>query len=157
MNSKISFNDPTPLSLEQLHQLEDTTGFQLSNSVGQFLSKYGGATIEAENGDCFFDFKYEDGCESNDGLLEVESFESIVKGWRYRSYLAEFAQHFEVSENYVEANRLFPLFSLLGSGQVYVTIGGQHDGKVYHVDNGDFGFCFLANSIEEFLNTCYID
>ena len=94
---------------------------------------------------------HEDGWESNSFISKIESIETSVDTWGYRGYLNEFQEDFELTEDYVEANFLFPIMEI-SSGAVYVAIGGKHNGKVYTVDNGDFGIVFHSNTLDEFIS-----
>jgi hypothetical protein len=69
--------------------------------------------------------------------------------------LDELQKHFEVETNYVEPEKLFPLFENFTRKYVFIAIRGFHNRKICHVDNGDFGFCFMANSLHAFLDKCY--
>lgn len=155
MNNKIEFSNPEMLTNEDLKAIALLTGFDLPKELKAFFLKYAGATIRMGTKTCFFDIIYPHGWRTDDGLTNVESPNSIAKKWQSRNYLNEFKQFFEIQDNYVEPDKLFPILATCSGGQIYVAIGGQHDGKIFHVDTGDAGFCFMANSLEAFLLQCY--
>ncbi len=155
MKNEIRFENPQPFTIENISEIEEKTGFVLSAEIKDFLTQNGGATIKFGNKDCFFKLTYEDGWESDDGLISVESFETILENWQYRNYVAEFQEHFKIEASYVGSEKLFPLFNTLAGGQVFIAVGGLNDRKIYHADNGDFGFCLLADSLNDFSDMCY--
>lgn len=156
MKSKIKFKNPKPITDSEIKDIEKFTGFKLPSNIKVFFKNYAESEIQFENQtECFFDLIYNDGWKTDDGLQKVESLNSIKERWEYRNYLEHFQNDFKVHTDYVESDKLFPVIETYSGSQIYVSIGGYHDGKIFHVDNGDFGFCLLANSLDEFFDKCY--
>lgn len=72
----------------------------------------------------------------------------------FRSFLEEYIETFELTPDYVEPQYLYFIAECL-TGNIAMAIGGRHEGKLYYVDNGDFGIIYLASSIKDFMNTLY--
>ncbi|MFK7747200.1 MAG: SMI1/KNR4 family protein [Kordia sp.] len=156
MKNTIKFNKSNPLTDVDIAEIENFTGFNLPKEIKSFLKKYADSTIMFDHENyCIIDLIFTDGLKTNDGLQKVDSLNSIKEKWKYRDYLHEFQRDFQVSNDFVESSQLFPLIETHLGCQIYVSIGGNHLGKIFHVDNGDFGFCHLANSLDEFLDKCY--
>ena len=156
MTSNITYQGSTAIDDEELVQLEKLTAFNLPDFVRELLNKYSGSEPRINDRICLIDVVYEDGYQDTVGLLRIESPATILENWNYRGYLNNFKEHFELEDSYVEIERLFPIIELT-DGQLYVAIGGQHDGKVYCVDNGDFGITYLAGSLQELFKKIYAE
>ena len=72
----------------------------------------------------------------------------------FRSFLEEYIEPFELTPDYVEPKYLYFIAECL-TGNIAMAIGELHEGKLYYVDNGDFGIIYLASSIRDFINTLY--
>jgi hypothetical protein len=71
-----------------------------------------------------------------------------------REYLIEMQNDFEVPVDYVEAEYLYYIASTENGG-ICIALDGQHYGKIYSMDSGDFGIIYQANNINEFLDSLY--
>lgn len=152
--NKISVQDPKPFSKEEISELERLTGLTFSEELVSFFTKYAGGKPKINGKDCLTKIVYEDGLESENYIVKIESFESIRDTWKYNDYLKEFKVLFKIPDSYVEVDKLIPIIELM-SDSIYYASGGIHSGKIYHVDNGDFGISKSADSLEEYMNNLY--
>ncbi|TCI85541.1 SMI1/KNR4 family protein [Tenacibaculum sp. M341] len=156
MKNKIIFKNPLETTDSDIKDIEEFTGFILPENIKAFFKFYANSEIMFnDNTQCFFDLIYKDGWDTDDALQQVESLKSIKEKWEHRGYLKQFQKEFDVNSEYVDHEKLFPLIETYGGAQIYIAIGGDYDGKIFHVDNGDFGFCYLTESLDELLNKCY--
>jgi hypothetical protein len=89
-----------------------------------------------------------------DGLVyEFYPTNSFIERQNYRDYLMEFQTRFENPKDYVEAEYLYHIAD--GTGSICISLGGQHYGKIYSIDNGDFGIIYQADTINAFLDSLY--
>lgn len=89
-----------------------------------------------------------------DGLVyKFYSASDFIERQKYRDYLIEFQTHFENPKDYVEAEYLYHIAD--GTGSILISLGGQHYGKIYSADNGDFGIIYQADNIDDFLDSLY--
>jgi hypothetical protein len=89
-----------------------------------------------------------------DGLIyEFYSANSFIESQKYRDYLIEFQTHFENPKDYVEAEYLYHIAN--GTGSICIALDGQHYGKIFSADNGDFGIIYQANNINDFVDSLY--
>lgn len=140
----------TSNSLVLIDEIEKLIETALPLEVMNLFQNYSGSSESINGKECYLKYIDNDGDESSDLLIGMETFEQIIKNWRYRGYLIDFQKELELSDAYVEADKLFPIADM-SDGGVYIAWGGKHDGKIYFVDNGDFGINLIYNSIEEFL------
>jgi SMI1 / KNR4 family (SUKH-1) len=89
-----------------------------------------------------------------DGLVfEFHTIDNFVEKQECRDYLIEFQTHFENPIDYVEAEHLYHIAD--GTGSVCISLAGQHYGKIFSVDNGDFGIIYQAENIKGFVDSLY--
>lgn len=146
--------DVKPITEVDTAHVEALTQLPLSEKYKQFLLKYNGGIPQIDGRLCSVDIPLADGERVASFLINIISIDEVMEQWQYRSYLAEFAEHFDLSSDYVETDRLFPI-ATLASGVAYITCGGRHDGKIYTADNGDFGILYHSATMEEFLAALY--
>lgn len=154
MKEKITFEGAVPVNDFELQELEKTTGFELSNQIKELFKLYAGARPSFDGNDCIIDIIHSDGWKDRNYLFRIKSPKAILENWDYRGYLEDFQKDFELNYSYVEANKLFPIIELPNS-ELYIAVGGQHDGKIYYVDNGDFGIILIADSLQQMMDKLY--
>ncbi|WP_315822393.1 SMI1/KNR4 family protein [Paraflavitalea speifideaquila] len=87
-----------------------------------------------------------------EGMVTIDSF------WKYNDYCNEHFEdmqaHFESPTSYVESAHLYTI--ILGVNMcICMALNGLHKGKVYSVDNGDFGIIYQADSLDQFLQQLF--
>ncbi|OAB78902.1 SMI1/KNR4 family protein [Cochleicola gelatinilyticus] len=151
MPNKIVIQNPNPFSQNEITKLENLTGLTFTLELSTFFKNYAGGKPTIDGKDCQIDIIYQDGWKSSNVLVEIASFLSIQDSWQYISYLQEFRDHFEIPDRYVQVEKLIPIIKLMNA-TVYYATEGMHAGKIYYVDNGDFGILKISNSLDEFFN-----
>ncbi|MBO9563626.1 MAG: SMI1/KNR4 family protein [Niastella sp.] len=136
--------------IDKLISIEEKLGFKLPEDYKQFLLD------EAGHSQCMFKVYprvLQDGWKT-DGIIEkVTSVDTFWQANQYREYLREFQEHFENPASYVESEYLYVIMS--GTGVVCMAMSGTHKGKIYSVDNGDFGIVYQTDNLEQFLQSLY--
>ena len=89
-----------------------------------------------------------DGC-----IYEFYTVDNFIEKQKYRGYLVEDQAHFENPKDYVEAEYLYHIAG--GTGSICISLGGLHYGKIFSVDNGDFGIIYQADNINLFIDSLY--
>ena len=154
MKGKITYKNAIPSSDEEIDELERLTGFTLPSEVKELFMSCAGSRPSFGDKNCLIDIVHSDGWKDTSYLLKIESPKAIIETWEYRDYLEDFQSHFELKDSYVEAKKLFPIIEL-ANNHLYIAIGGIHDGKIYYVDNGDFGIIKIANSLQHMIEKLY--
>ncbi len=151
MNLKFS-NSGLPADQQKIKEFEDLTNSKLPSDFYDFLLKFNGTEIYPN----FILVEYPDflGWREIVPLNKLWSIEEIIKAIDYQSSIAELTDHFEQPKEYVESKYLYWIGEFIGTS-LAISVGGLHKGKVYHVDNGDFGVALIANSFTEFLNNLF--
>lgn len=137
-----------PANEPELDAIEATTQLELTGSFRRHLASladYEPGTAESE-----ISLAYPDGFVTTDVIVKFLNPGEICSQWEFISYLADFAREFELGPDLVETQYLIP-FADTAAGGIYVSVGGRHVDSVYHSDNGDFGICRLAGSLDEFV------
>lgn len=89
-----------------------------------------------------------------DGIIyELYTVDNFLERQLYRDDLFEMQAHFENPSEYVESEFLYYIAD--GSGTICISLGGQHYGKIYSVDNGDFGIIYQAENVNAFIDSLY--
>ncbi len=153
--AKISVQNPKPFSKEEIIELENLTGLTFTDELVSLFTKYAGGKPTIDGKDCLIKILFEDGHKDSNWIMKIESFESIKKTWQYNGYLKEFKKLFEIPDSYVQTEYLIPIMELI-SHTIYYASGGMHSGKIYHVDNGDFGILKIADSLDDLMDKIYI-
>jgi hypothetical protein len=133
----------------ELKAVEKQIGHRFPEEYRQFLLTYNGGKpvpdgirVTLSDGYCFTSAVYK--FYALEELLTLE-----------RRYLQEFIEHFELTDDYVEAPYLYHIAECL-SGSICLAVAGKHQGKIYYTDNGDFGIVYqsasLGSFLEEFIN-----
>jgi hypothetical protein len=135
--------------MNKVKHIEQQLGVTFPNDYREFLSKAHTFILE-NNVYCRI---LQDNSKSDDFIYEFHTTENFIERQKYRDYLVEFQIHFENPTDYVEAEYLYHIAD--GTGSVCISLGGKHYGKIFSVDNGDFGIIYQADNIEEFINSLY--
>ena len=136
--------------MDTIESIEDQLGYKLPDEYKTFL--------RGKDNDRFLNKGYHRVIDENfttdssiDEIIRIENF------WQYnkdREYLFDFEKHFENAESYVEAKYLYFIFGCV-NGAICMVLNGNHRGKIYSVDNGDFGIIFQAENLKDFLKSLY--
>lgn len=156
MNNLINFIEAQPKSNFSIHTLEEKTNFILPENLRLLFKNYSGSIPTIKNKEVYIQFTYKSGDKQSEQIRRIKTPEQIIENWRYRGYLQELFDQFNLDEKFVQTDYLFPFAEMLGH-ELYCSVGGDHDGKVYAIDNGDFGFAFLAKNLDEFFNRLFVD
>lgn len=127
-----------------LAAIEEFTNFSLSGSVRQAYTELAG--YEASGIGLSFTVSFPNGTVSDDLLQRFLLVEEIRAQWPHIGYLREFVSLFGLGSGFIEPSVLLP-FADCAEGCLYLANSGQHEGRVYYADNGDFGIAFLAESV----------
>jgi hypothetical protein len=127
--------------------IEDKLGYPLPESCKAFFL----ATDNHQYIDKVFPRILQDGYITQgwiEGMVTIDSF------WEHNKYMREHVvdlqTHFENPTDYVESAWLYTI--ILGVNMsICMALNGLHNGKIYSVDNGDFGIIYQADSLEQFL------
>jgi len=143
-----------PITLYEIQRVERITKLKLSDSFKNFILKNNGGIPTIDGETCLFNIKVDDTWTTSTFLENFTSMNEVIEQWEFIGYLAQFAEHFELDENYVETNELFPVANF-SNGVVYIAVGGNHVGKIYTADNGDFGIIYHSPTLDDFLMSLY--
>lgn len=124
-----------------LDEIADLTGLALSDLYKRIYTDYAGSRFGSDSP--AFTVTYPDGTEVNESLTAVLTVDDIKRQWPHVGYLADFAVHFDLHEDFVESQFLVPIAEVYDGG-IYLAVGGQHIDKAFIADNGDFGIALLA-------------
>ena len=86
-------------------------------------------------------------------IYELYTVDNFLERQLYRDLLFEMQTHFENPSEYVESKFLYYIAD--GTGTICISLGGKHYGKIYSVDNGDFGIIYQAENINSFVDSLY--
>ena len=136
--------------LKLLNDLEVDLGFELPNSYRKFLLN---EDVKRLNGKSF-PVTHIDG---NKVIWRIEEFADVSDFLKFNEYrtnfnhLVEFANELDFIE-YVDGETLYYIADCTNGG-IVMSMKGNKVGKIYSVDNGDFGLIYLEDDIYEFLDT----
>lgn len=128
--------------------IEDKLGYPLPESCKSFLL----ATDNKKYVGKVFDRVFEDGWSSNSIIESIVTIDSFWEYNKYREYIDEMQAHFENPVSYVESEYLYAIIHAVNMA-ICMALNGRHKGKIYCVDNGDFGIMYQAENLEEFLQS----
>jgi SMI1-KNR4 cell-wall len=131
--------------------LETQIGHSLPDDYKTFLIHFDKLSLKGR----YFYRILDDGDKIASQIDHFFTIHTFLKGNEFRDYLVEFQTHFDVQTDVVEAECLYHI--AFGYPNLCIAIGGQHHGKIYNVDNGDFGIHFQANHLNEFLESLYAE
>jgi len=142
------FDDSKGMADKEIQKIEEFTKFTLPLEIVELFKNNSGGSVK-NNQTYFLGWTTDRNVNLDTWITSVETKDSIFQNWKHRGYLIEYLDWFEISENYVEVELLFPIFELI-DGVIYVAIGGNHDKKVYYADNGAEGILNIASNLQEF-------
>jgi len=124
--------------MNKINHIETTLGLELPDDYKRFLLS--SICLEISNKDGVIDAFY-----TVDNFLEQQYC---------RDYLVETQNHFGNLQSYVEAEHLYYIAGG-ASGSICIALGGKHFGKIYSIDNGDFGIIYQSVNIDAFIDSLY--
>ncbi len=133
-----------------IQYIETKLQHSLPNEYKEFLSNFDLFKKE----ELGFPITLRDGYKMSNVLRFFFNASTFLNQNDFRSFLEEYIEPFELTSDYVEPQYLYFIAECL-TGNIAMAIGGQHEGKLYYVDNGDFGIIYLSSSIKDFMNTLY--
>ncbi len=136
--------------MDKLNEIEQYFSIKLPEKYKNFLLNIYHFAFENN----VFDIILQDGCKKKSSVYKFYTLDNFIAEQQYRDYLMEFQIHFEIPNDYVESKYLYHIAEAL-SGSICIAIGGQHNGKIYSVDNGDFGIIYQADNIDDFIKSLY--
>lgn len=135
--------------MDTIEKIEQQLNIKFPDNYKAFLLK--AETFVVENNS--FCRVLQDNYRTDGVVYKFYSTNNFIEHQGYRDYLIEFQTHFENPKDYVEAEHLYHIAD--GIGSTCIALGGQHYGKIYSVDNGDFGIIYQSDSIDEFIDSLY--
>ena len=152
---EIQFMNSKGMTDSQLQDLELKMNFILPNEIKDFLRANAGSRPFINGKVPCFNITHSNGRLQGEWIENVPSYEQLLIYNENKDYLNLFFTHFGLGRDYVEVEYLFP-FLYLPAGSVFIATKGQHKGKIYTADNGDFGILLNAPSLSEFWNSIHI-
>ncbi len=73
-----------------------------------------------------------DGYFQGDSLVEFYNLDQLKDGLQYKEFMIDYQSHFDLSPDYVEADKLIHIAETLG-GTIDISIGGKHKGKYFQL------------------------
>lgn len=134
--------------LEDINKLVEHFKCEIPATVISFLSSFKGSMEFLNNENFELKYKLDDGYETDDIIEAVFTTKEIIEQLPYIGYLEELKTHFELSDDYVQTEFLFPIVGLM-DGIVYIAINGKNKDALYLADNGDFGITKLDISLSD--------
>lgn len=154
---KLDFDNTKGIKSEDILYIKNKTGFELPLNIELFLKSYSGGNSYSRELYYTYECFHDDGYKTENSIVSIFTPEEIVEAYdNLKLYLEETFEHFELSTDYVETKYLLPIIELGNGGTINIHIGGKHNGKVYEVDNGDFGIILLSNSLQDFIEKLYV-
>lgn len=136
--------------MDKINNIETALELKLPDDYKRFLlSSY---CLEIFNK--IFSRVLQDGYRTKGVIDAFYTVDNFLEQQNYRDYLVETQKHFGNSTNYVEAEHLYYIASG-ASGSICIALGGKHFGKIYSVDNGDFGIVYQSENINAFIYSLY--
>lgn len=136
--------------MTSISRIEQKLGYPLPKEYKSFLLQ---GKLEAYKGK-MFRITHPDQFSYTAKIEVFVTSNSFLKDNQYRSYLADMAQHFELEDSFVEVNYLYCI-AVTPNLSVYMALNGKHQGKIYTVDNGDFGILYQKDSLKSFLESLF--
>jgi hypothetical protein len=150
----IDFKNQLGLSPEQTAILQEKIVKPIPSVLLNFLKKNSGAIPMINGNLCNFQTIHSDGWKQDSFIENITTSENIISEFEDRDTLNLYFSSFELTSKFVEIEYLLP-FAFAANGVLYCSIGGVHSGKVYFVDNGDFGILFQSESFERFWDSVF--
>jgi len=114
---------------------------KVSEEIRHFLENYNGQIINPEEG-LEITFVSDESKSISESFPTIYHTADVVSQLDFISYIEDFLDESKWDDNDVEADKLLPLMSINGGSiNLYVALCGSHEGKLYVVDNGDYGVC----------------
>ena len=141
---------PNEHKLLEIAKIEEKIGAELPKSYTGFLLGETTNIYKYKN----FSRKLRDGYKTIIQIEEVMTAENFLENNKYLNFIVEFQEQDDLSTSYVEGKYLFQIMDCNSKG-VYLAMRGAHKGKIYIVDNGDYGITFQDKSLEDFLESIF--
>lgn len=135
--------------MDKVNYIEQHFGVRFPDEYREFLVNASSFVLQNP----FYCVILQDGYRTDGRVDEFYTLENFIERQKYREELIDFQTHFENPTTYVEAEYLY--FIAEGSGAICIALGGKHYGKIYSVDNGDFGIIYQADNINIFIDSMY--
>ncbi len=139
--------------VKDFDKLSEHYNCEIPTNVQSFLSSFSGSFCDGsidsiKNKNLELKYKTNDGFETGDVIESVFTTKEIIDQLQYIGYLDELKSHFELNDEYVQTEFLFPIVDLM-DGAIYIAISGKNKDALYLADNGDFGITRLEMSLNE--------
>lgn len=136
--------------MDLVKKLQDTFGIIFPKGYMDFLKSSNSKEIQYQHFSRRID---EDICKivQIDKVIYLEDFELYNKDL---SYIKEFQEEDELPDSYVESRYLYQIINC-DNTIVVMAFEGIHKGKIYTVDNGDFGIRYQADNLNDFLRKIF--
>ena len=124
----------------------------LSVEIRNFLEKYNGDIVSPEYG---LEITYTTDKERSikDYFPTVNHTQEIIRQLPFIDYIEDFLDESNWGEDEVDADKLLPLMAVLGgSVNLYITVSGPLESKLFVVDNGDYGVSKVNFTLAELVN-----
>ena len=124
----------------------------LSVEIRNFLEKYNGDIVSPEYG---LEITYTTDKERSieDYFPTVNHTQEIIRQLPFIDYIEGFLDESNWGEDEVDADKLLPLMAVLGgSVNLYITVSGPLESKLFVVDNGDYGVSKVNFTLAELVN-----
>ena len=154
MRTDLKLQNIKKVDKTEILEIEKITGLKLPTYLIDFLLKYSGGEITSSMNQYSFDYDVLVGDKQfsqSNSIFKILTVVDIKTQWKFIESLYELNEHFELTNEYVEVEKLLPIIDVYG-GALYIAISGQHDGKIFYGDNGDFGIIKIADSLNEFFD-----
>ncbi len=150
----LEFKNIESINTESISRIENLTEFKIPDHLINFWKKYAGGKSDWNSKQYLFQYQVSIGKKKftqNSTIIGVLSETEIIEQWNYIETLQELKEGFELTDSYVETDKLLPFIDVT-DGTIYIAVLGKHNGKIFLGDNGDFGIIEIANSLNDFLN-----
>jgi hypothetical protein len=151
---KVKFENSQELNDLQISLIEKKLLCEIPIDLAEFLRAYSNAIPSINKKPCVFKTVHSDGWEQSNFIERIISMEGIILELDDRSTLELYVNSFNLSRDFVEIEYLLP-FALPANGILYYAVGGNHTGRIYIADNGDFGILIQAIDFKSFWDSVY--
>lgn len=123
----------------------------LSADIRSFQEKYNGDIVEPEYG-IEITFVTDEGKSVKDYFPVINHTKEIIKQLQLIDYIEDFPDESNWGKNEIEADKLLPVMSVNGgSVNLYIAVCGAQEGKLFVVDNGDYGVSKVSLTLAELI------
>lgn len=136
--------------MDKIKEIENRLGLKLPLDYKLFLTNVDKLIIQDSVTFCRI---LQDNYRTDGLIYEFLNDSNFLERNVSRQYLIEHQKHFKNPKEYVEAEYLY--YVATGTGAICIALGGLHYGKIFSVDNGDFGIIYQAENIDLFINSLY--